>query len=153
MADATGRPSTILLKRNRGHNLYEEGRAAATVKPGMLCDQNATGGIIPHGTAGGVGLKLIATEEAKRLVGGVITDSYVSGDLVSYRTIQSGDETLALFLNGASQTVTQASFLISDGAGNLKLTTGTPAQTFAKPLETYDNTGGSAPYLLKVRWL
>jgi hypothetical protein len=123
-----------------------EAPAAATIFPGTLLQQNASG-FIPHGTAGGWAEKLVAFEDA--LQGGTILGYYglyqlgnsapvgytvagVNGqgpDLVQAGIMQSGALCLMLLLAGYNYTV--GTQLISDGAGHLKPTTGTPAQIIA----------------------
>lgn len=130
----------------RGIYVAVELPAAATIFPGMLL-QASTGGVIPHGTTGGVAEKMIALEDALQggtiqgywglgqLSGGAATGYTVVGllgqgpDPVQIAIETSGNMANMLLLAGFNYPV--GTFLISDGAGHLKPTTGTPAQTIA----------------------
>lgn len=123
-----------------------EAPAAATIFPGTLLQQNASG-FIPHGTAGGWAEKLVAFEDALQggtvqgywglgqLSGGAATGYTVAGllgqgpDPVQAGIMQSGSICLMILLAGYNYPV--GTQLISDGAGHLKPTTGTPAQIIA----------------------
>lgn len=125
----------------RGHFDLIEGPAAATIFPGMMVEQAATG-FQAHSTAGGVAEKLFAQEDA--LQGGTVQGVYHNGayvgytvagingvgpDMVQVNAEKSGNLVLAILLAGSNYPV--GTKLISDGAGRLKPTTGTPAQTIA----------------------
>lgn len=127
-----------------GHYRAVEAPAAGTIFPGMLIEQAATG-VQAHSTAGGVAEKMFALEDA--LQGGTVqgywglnqvgtstaTGYTVAGllgqgpDQVQIAICQSGAIVNAILLAGFNYTV--GTKLISDGAGHLKPTTGTPAQT------------------------
>jgi hypothetical protein len=120
--------------------------AAATIFPAMLIEAVA-GGVQPHSTAGGFAEKMVAVEDA--LQGGTIqgywglgqpagngpTGYTVAGllgfgpDMVQINIMQSGNLVNMILLAGYNYTVGLK--LISDGAGHLKPTTGSPSQIIA----------------------
>lgn len=110
------RPRTIHLTK-RGESGYDEGRAGATVTPGMLIALNASGVYVPHATADGPAATTFAIEDA--LQGNTIDDNYASGDLVRMVHVLPGDHVLAIL--EAGQTVTDGQKLTSNGAGFLQL--------------------------------
>jgi hypothetical protein len=130
----------------RGCFVAVEGPAAATIFPGQLLQQ-AANGLILHATAGGWAEKLVAFEDALQggtvqgywglgQVGGAAATGYtVAGlfgqgpDPVQCGVVQPGAMCLMQLLAGYNYPV--GTFLISDGAGHLKPTTGTPAQIIA----------------------
>jgi len=124
------RPTRIQLK---GEGVHEEGRAASTIKPGMLIKMNSAGNLIPHGTAGGVAEKSFALEDA--LQGRGIDDNYASGELVSYALQSPGDVVFA-FLS-AGEHATPDEFLTSNGDGTLKVAGGSDNR-IAAALEEMD---------------
>jgi len=110
--DANGRPRRIHLKKG-GESVYEEGRAGATIMPGMLIALTSSATYIPHGTQDVVAEVNIAIEDA--LQGKSIDDHYVSGDLVRFVIPLRGDVVLAIL--EAGQNVTDGQLLTSNGAG------------------------------------
>lgn len=111
------RPTRIQLK---GTGVYEEGRAGATITPGMLVAINSVGAVIPHGTAGGPAEKAFALEDA--LQGKTIADNYASGDLVFYAINSPGDVVFVLL--AAGQNALEGNALSSNGAGAVKVASG-----------------------------
>lgn len=124
------RPTRIQLK---GHGVYEEGRAGATITPGMLVAINAAGALIPHGTAGGKAENAFALEDA--LQGKTIRDNYASGDLVFYTIFKPGDVVFARL--AAGENVAEGDGLSSNGDGTLQKIAGTESR-IAVALEAVD---------------
>lgn len=140
------RPTRIQLK---GANIFEEGRAAATITPGMLVAQNSAGNLIPHGSAGAVAEKMFALEDA--LQGKGIDEDYASGDLV-FTAIGKSGEVYFAFL-AAGEHVTPDEFLTSNGDGTLKVAGGSDARV-GVALEEMDLTDtGDADTRIRVRLL
>ncbi len=118
--DSEGRPRRIHLKKG-AESVYEEGRAGATIMPGMLIGLDAsTETYIPHGTADGGAECCVALEDA--LQGNTIDDAYASGDLVRFIIPVRGDVVLLLLEAGAN--VTAGTKLVSNGAGYVQAETG-----------------------------
>jgi len=112
--------------------------AAATITPGELLEVTGAKKVKPHSTASGVAQPLFLKEQD--FIGEGISDSVASGDTVEYIYAQPGDEIYAFFKDGTNQ-ATPASYLGSDGAGNLKvIDTTTPSSVgpalVARSLET-----------------
>lgn len=104
---------------------YEEGIADDAITPGMLVQINATGGERHwkrHAVAGGDGERLFAIEDS--LQGKTIDDVYAAGSLVRAVAAHRGDVIYGIL--NAGENVAVGDFLISDGNGTLKKTTGTP---------------------------
>lgn len=129
--------------------MHEEGRAAATITPGMLLAQNSSGNIIPHGVAGGPAERMFALEDA--LQGNGIDVNYASGDLVAIGVQGQGDVVFAIL--NAGENVTPDEFLTSNGDGTLKVASGTDAR-IAVALEAMDlSQTGDADTRIRVRIL
>lgn len=140
--------------------------ATGTIFPGMLL-QSAVGGVAAHSTAGGFAEKMFAQEDA--LQGGTTLGFYINGgyvgytvgglnsfgpDMVQIAVEESGSLVLASLLAGHAYT--EGMLLISDGAGHLKPTTGSPTQIIASvtALGTIDLTAsGAVNTLSQVRVL
>ena len=114
--------------------------AGGTLKPGMLVMENSSGQAVVHGTAGGFAERMFVQEDA--LQGKTIDDTYSSGDRVSLAIEQRGSMTQALLLAGSNYTV--GTLLISDGAGRLKPTTGSPADTIGVIITAVDLSASGA---------
>jgi hypothetical protein len=117
--DANERPRRIHLKKG-GESVYEEGRAGATIMPGMLIALNSSAVYIPHNVSAGGAEVNIAIEDA--LQGKTIDDAYVSGDLVRFVIPLRGDVVLAILAPG--QNVQDGTKLVSNGAGYVIAQTG-----------------------------
>jgi len=113
--------------------LYEEGRAAAVITPGMLVAIDTNGELIPHGVAGGPAARNIAIEDA--LQGRGIDDDYADDELVRYIVGVPGDTFYALLSGG--EAVTRDDFLSSNGDGTLKVASSTDDRLFI-PVEAVD---------------
>ncbi len=111
-------PTRIVLK---GTNVFEEGRAGGTIRPGDLVHKNSSGLWIKHGTAGGRAHPIFAVEDA--LQGRGITDSYATGDLVFLYHAKPGDVIYGYLSGGENATPDE--FLSSNGDGALRVVTGT----------------------------
>lgn len=112
---------------------FEEGEAAAVIKPGMLLAQNSDAKLIPHGVAGGPAEMQFALEDA--LQGKTIDNNYASGDKVFTVVCGKGDVVYAWLSGGESADPSE--YLTSNGDGTLKVATSTDARV-AVPLETVD---------------
>lgn len=161
-------PNKIFLA---GHYRAVEAPAAGTIFPGFLIEQ-AAAGVQAHSTAGGFAEKMVALEDA--LQGGTVqgywginqtgtstaTGYTVAGllaqgpDQVQIGIVTSGALVNMVLLAGSNYTV--GTKLISDGAGHLKPTTGTPSQIIAVIVQNYNidlSPGGSVNTLNPVRFL
>lgn len=126
--------------------------AVGVVVPGSLIEQVAgtatTGAVQPHSTAGGFGETLFAEEDA--LQGRTIADNYALGEIVTCCSVTPGTLVNALLLAGSNYTV--GTKLISDGAGRLKPTTGSPSKIFGIIVEAIDlSASGAVNTLGKMR--
>jgi hypothetical protein len=128
--DANGRPRRIHLKKG-AESVYEEGRAGATIMPGMLIALNSSAVYVPHSVADGGSEVNIAIEDA--LQGKTIDDAYASGDLVRFVIPVRGDVVLALL--EAGQNVQDGTKLVSNGAGYVQAQTSEDADSILIALE------------------
>jgi len=112
---AKTRPTRIYLK---GTNVFEEHRAAGTIRPGDLLALNSAGNVIKH-PSGSVfqAEKMFAVEDA--LQGRGIDDNYASGELVQCVICKPGDVVYG-FLSGGEH-ATPNEYLVSNGDGALKV--------------------------------
>lgn len=115
-----GRPRRIHLKDASGGSAYEEGRAGATITPGMLIALNNAGTYVPHATADGPAEVNFALEDA--LIGKTIDDNYAIGDLVRFTQPRRGDVVLAILHHYSN--VQDGDFLSSSGNGCVKKASG-----------------------------
>ncbi len=123
-------PKQILLS---GNPVAHEATAAGAITPGMLIATDNTGKVVAHGTAGGIGSKMVARE--MELTGKGYDTDYASGDRVPYYVGRSGDRFWMVL--AASQTIAIGDYLESNGAGALRATThatDTAAHAAAWPL-------------------
>ena len=118
----------------RGEFTAIELPASTTIYPGMLLEETSTGKLQPHSTAGGFGECIVAQEDA--LQGRIVTDTYAADEPVNAYIYRSGVISMALLLAGSNYTV--GTKLISDGAGRLKPTTGSPTKHFATVITALD---------------
>jgi hypothetical protein len=109
------RPRVIHLTK-RAESGYDEGRAGATITPGMLIALNSSGVYVPHASADAIASPTFAIEDA--LQGNTIDDNYASGDLTRMIHAVTGDHVLAILEAGAN--VTDGTKLTSNGAGYLQ---------------------------------
>lgn len=123
--------------------------AAGALSPGMLLQENSSGNLEAHSTAGGFGEGIVAQEDA--LQGKTVSDNYAATDPVNAYIYYPGVITMALLLAGSNYTV--GTKLISDGAGRLKPTTGSPTKHFATVITALDlSASGAVNTLGQVRW-
>jgi hypothetical protein len=140
-------PNTILLKGDMG-SFYEEGRAAASILPGMALAKNTSGLLIPHGTAVGNWNRGVAIEDA--LIGKTTVDAYASGDLVRYHQATPG-EVLYMRL-AASQTIVINDQLVSNGDGYLKkVVTATSDDIFGFAEEAVTTSGSTGWVKIRIK--
>lgn len=150
-------PKTIILK---GDPLRDEGVAAEAITPGEILAWDATPELIPHGSAGGNWLGLIAVEED--FVGDDIDTDYATSDTVQVAYPRRGDVVYAFL--AAGENVSKGDPLESDGAGALQAHTpqavdegGAATYTiYADGIVGYaeedkNNSGGSVRVRVKVR--
>lgn len=142
MADASGNPSTILLK---GRGIRKEAVAGGTITPGHLLNINSSGQLVVHATAAGPVAPLFAVEND--LVGKGITDNYSANDYVQAEYLYCGCEVYALVAAGATA-ITRGDLLESAGDGTLRVRgTGTAV---AQALESVDNSGGGSAVRIRA---
>ena len=149
-------PTTILLTVNdRGSErpIFED-NAGAALMPGHLVAFDASGDLIPHGTADGNAQKLFAIENPYQTPGASdsIETAYTSGALVRYFRAQSGDTVYALLKDEGN--VSRGDPLVSEGDGTLDTAT-IDATVAAGAVVAYadedvDNTGGSGPVRIRA---
>ena len=144
---STGRPSVVVMKSPAGR--YDEGKAAATLKPGYLALMDANGEYIPHGTAAATTTPVcVVTEHMLWEQGKTIADSYADDDWISVWYPNNGDEIQAWIEDNSNIAV--GALLESAGDGTLQaVTTG---KAIAQAIEAVDTTGGAAAAAqIKVR--
>lgn len=155
MTSAT-KPKTVLLL---GASLIaKEAAALANITPGMLIDRG-TGGVQPHGLAGGPASPLFAREE--EFAGGSIDDVYETGDRVPFYVGAPGSEFYALIPAGAN--IAEGAELESNGDGTLRAYAGqavaeggTASYTIhdrrivGRALEAVNNSAGASAVRIKI---
>lgn len=124
---------------------YEEGIAAAVIRPGEVIAVNADGLLIPHATAGTCYAVLVAIQDQK--MGRTVDDDYQIGERVPYIIPRIGD-VLAMLVESA-ETPDFDEFLTTTNSGTLKVASSTDTRIF-QPLEEKTGTG-SADMLMKMR--
>lgn len=112
-------------------NVFEELKAAGTIKPGMLVEVTSDGEVQAHSTQNGNALPKFAIEN--ELAGEGITDDYAADDQVQVWTPSRGDLVYGLLADG--QSVDIGDFLASNGDGYLKAFEGGSAADEDLPLE------------------
>lgn len=143
----------MAYKRIHSKGLYfrrVEYVANDAIEPGMLCELDSSGKVIPHSTEGGRAERLVAEEDA--LQGKAISDDYVATDIVTLSLAGQHDEYNMIMTGG--ETITIGEELISAGDGKLKardnVTSGVTVQeTIARALEAFSQT---ADGLMQVRF-
>lgn len=130
----------------KGEGVFEEGRAAAAVRPGDLVDLDIAGKVKKHPTAGAPSENSFALEDA--LQGKGINDNYATGDLVAYSIQRPGDVVLAWL--AAGQVATPASYLTSNGNGALKVAGGTDIR-IGRALESVNASDSGAVFDERIR--
>lgn len=107
----------------RGHREF---KAAGAITPGFLIEVDSAGEVVAHATAGGTGRTLVAKEMYG--LGNTVDTAYADNDKVFAHEAIPGEKLLVRIKNG--ETIAIGGKLISDGAGSLKATTGSPTKTF-----------------------
>lgn len=120
-----GYPNKIIFISPSGRQ--EEARASASITPGMLCQLQSDGTIVPHATIGGAPEKMVAQERAW---GGTSNasgtgqtgylDPYVTGDIVSQWFAQEGD-VVWLLASANALAIVPGNSLTSNGDGTVRL--------------------------------
>lgn len=128
---------------------YEEGRAGATITPGMLIALSSTGVYVPHSVATGNAERNFALEDA--LQGKTIDDNYASGDLTRFIIAGRGDVILGLLKAG--QNVANGALLNSDGAGCLQAGTTNPIAVALEARDASDSAVTTEDRRVRVRIL
>jgi hypothetical protein len=150
----------------RGMFVKVEIPAAGNIYPGMLVQQNATG-VVAHSTAGGFAEKMFAQEDALQ---GATTQGFpdrqtgtyspysVAGqgglgpDPVPIAIESPGSLTLALLKAGTHYTIGMK--VISDGAGRMEASTGSPVADIGVITVDIDLSGsGAVDTLSQIRVL
>lgn len=124
---------------------YEEGVAAAAIRPGEVIAIDADGKLVPHATAGTCYAVLVAIQDQK--MGVTVDGEYAIGDRVPYIIPKIGD-VLAVLLESA-ETPDYNEFLTTTASGTVKVAASTDTRIF-QPLEEKAGTG-SADMLIKAR--
>lgn len=150
--------NTILIK---GDPQKQEEKCAAIVTPGELLTFNASGLLIPHGTAGGNPNPTMVAMEQEIIGNGIDTD-YASGDTVQYLIPKPGDVLYMFLADG--ENIDKGDPVESDGNGDLQEHTpqavdegGAATYTiYANAVlgyaeEDLDNSAGGARARIKVR--
>lgn len=140
--------NTILLTGDMGA-FYDEGRAGATITPGMLIELTPTTGLLrPHATAGGAAQKWFAVEDAYR--GATIDNDYdaVTHTLVRYHKARPGERLQLILVDGENAAV--GSPLSSNGDGKMQVATGTEV-VIAHSEEALDLTAAGADGRIKAQ--
>lgn len=140
---------TIMVE-NHGMIRHEE-KAAGTVKPGHLIQENSSGDYVVHATQGGNAEAMFAVEDD--LQGNPIGTDYSSGNRVQAIYCRKGDVVYCRIANG--QTIARNDYLESNGDGYMKKHTPTVDSSSAthteylnaivlKALEAVDMSDSSA---------
>ena len=130
-----------------GERQVEENVAAGTISPGMLIELESADKVQAHSSAGGVGEKAFAVEDA--LQGNTVDDDYSADDLVSYVIAHPGDQVNAILKAG--ETAVIGSKLISGGDGTLTVYSAS-GEVVAVALEALNLSGqGAVATRIKTR--
>lgn len=137
-------PKTIHLA---GNYQQKEGKAGATVTPGMLVERNASEEVIPHATAGGSAQPAFAREFD--LTGRGIDDDYASGDRVIYMVEYEGSEVYAIIADG--EDIDYDDPLTSNGDGALReAAAGEPVVARSRNSDNVAPSGSTARCIVEV---
>lgn len=146
--------SIIIEQVNRGGVKFKEALGGVAITPGELLAFNASNALIPHGTANGAGLQMVAVESPTAVPSSstAIDTDYASGDTVKYYVPQRGDVLYMWLADG--ENVDQGDPLSSDGNGDLQEPT-VDAALFEGAIKFYaaqdlDNSSGGARARIKV---
>lgn len=166
MADANGKPTTIVLK-GRQTAVRDERPAGGAITPGHLVVMNSSGNFVVHPSAKmraqptfAVEWENLAPNRTSVNGGGGIDDAYAANDLVQAETLQRGAWVYALVAASASA-IAKGALLESAGDGTLRLITDfTDAETdaigggaIARALEAVDNSGGGSAVRIRAEIL
>ena len=122
--------------------------ADGALKPGMLVKKTADG-MIAHPTAGGdLDLPVIVVKENGYYYPTNVDTVYADEERVFLHKARSGDILLMRFKTG--ETSTKGMQLISDGAGSLKATTGSPTRNIATALEVITTAVDNPLILVRI---
>ena len=116
----------------------------AAITPGMLVTRTATG-VRPHNVAGAAASPAFACENG--MIGRGITDTYATGDQVTYKTYAAGSGIYAIL--AASQTIAVGAYLASNGAGALRAAAA-EENIVAQAVEAVTTTGAVARIRVEV---
>jgi hypothetical protein len=105
-----------------GEGVRKEAIADGAIMAGMLVQRTSAGKVKAHATSGGSAQKLFAVEDY--LQSKEVTDSYTDGTTVQFNAMRSGDVVQGLW-DTTGTAVTVGSYMMSNGAGKLIVTTGT----------------------------
>lgn len=129
-----------------GESAYEEGRAGATITPGMLISINNANTYVPHPTAASPAEAIFAIEDALSGIPGqggkTIDNNYASGDLVRMVIPQRGDHVLGILQQG--QNVQLGAHLVSAGDGTLKAAATASVEYIGTAMEDRNASGTAA---------
>ena len=124
--------------KTHGEQAYEERDAAvAGIYPGMICEVNSSGNVVPHATEGGKVEVLVALEDS--LQGHDVDDAYAVNEPVRLMRFRPGEECL-LRLH-AHTNIACGEQLVSHGDGTVRSASDSGAYgayAFAKSLEDED---------------
>ena len=137
---------------SKGDWRAEELVAAATITPGMLCEETSAEKVQAHSTEGGRAELMFAYED--QLQGKTVDDDYSADDQVFLMLPVVGSEVCALLAVG--ENVSIGDELISAGDGTLiaigsAASATTVQQVIARAVEAQDNSAGSAAVLTRCR--
>ncbi|MHA1809352.1 MAG: hypothetical protein ACTSYH_03465 [Candidatus Heimdallarchaeaceae archaeon] len=104
---------TVILA---GDPIRGEGKANATITPGMLIERMSTGNLRAHASAGQNAQRMFAIEDD--LQGNDISDNYSANNRVQYVVCRRGDRIAALIADG--EDIAIGDLLESNGDGYLK---------------------------------
>jgi len=114
--------------------------AGGNVPCGSLLLENSSGQVVVHGTAGGAAERMFANEDALQ---GLAPDTqYTLGNMVNISSEEPGNIVNALLAPTYNYAI--GNFLISNGDGTLKPTTGTPVSIIGVVIQALNLSGSGA---------
>ncbi len=105
---------TVILM---GDPYIKQREAAGAITPGHLIERDGSGTVVVHNSADANAHRLFAIEND--IGGDDLNHPYVTGEIVRFAAMRSGDEVNALLANGENASV--GDYLTSNGNGELKV--------------------------------
>jgi len=142
------RTATIVLRGDADD--IKQRVAGGTITPGHFVVRNSSDQVIVNATDAGIVMPAVAIEKSWAGMG--IDTDYVSGEVVTYNTPDSGDEINALLAAGAAAIAQGDPVCLSNDGTVRKFSSGvdSDAALIGFALEAVDNSGGGSTARLKI---